>query len=79
MYCTPGVYRKARIVHQCTNCGEQIVPGERYVRWMSVATGDKAFTSKMHPECLQSLQEDAEYGEFEYMPFSGERPQKGQS
>jgi predicted nucleic acid-binding Zn-ribbon protein len=75
MYITQAESRKARKAHQCTNCGEVIGVGDTYLRWMCVETGDKAFTSKMHPECLASLQEDA-VGEFEYDPFSGERPVK---
>ena len=74
MYCTPPEKRKARKPHQCTNCGEGIPAGSEYVRWMSVDTCEKAYTNKMHHECLDSLREDAQGGQFEYEPFSGERP-----
>lgn len=74
MYYTPVETRKARKPHRCTNCGEAIPAGSEYKRWMSVETGDRAYSNKMHPECLSSLQDDAIGGEFEYMPFSGERP-----
>lgn len=73
MYCTPSETRKARKQHKCTNCAEMIDTGDEYVRWMSVESGDKAYANKMHPECLKSLQDDL-CGEFEYSPFSGERP-----
>lgn len=73
MYCTPAETRKAKKSHQCTNCAEAITPGTVYTRWMSVDAG-KAFTNKMHMECLQSLVDDSGAGFWEYMPFSGERP-----
>lgn len=62
----------ARVPHHCTNCGEPIGVGETYKRWTSF--DDSAFTNKMHAECLTSLQSDSECGDFEYMPYSGERP-----
>lgn len=74
MYCTPEETRKARKPHQCTNCGEVIPAMSEYVRWMSVETGDKAYLSRMHPECLNSLRENADGRGFEYTPFGGERP-----
>lgn len=69
---TPTQTLTARKDHRCTNCGQLIQAGDQYMRWVSF--DDSAFTNKMHPECLDSLQDDAEYGEFEYMPYSGERP-----
>lgn len=73
MFNTESVDRKARKPHLCTNCGQRILAGETYKHW--VTFDDSAFTNKMHPECLSALQEDAEYGQFEYMPYSGERPE----
>ena len=61
----------ARKQHRCTNCGEPIMVGEIYKRWVSVEDG--WFTSKMHKECLQSLIDESD-GEFEYTPYNGERP-----
>jgi len=72
MYCTPAETRKARKVHVCDNCGLWINVGSEYKRWMSVDI-DCASANKMHPECLQSLQDDSD-GSFEYMQYSGERP-----
>jgi hypothetical protein len=40
---------------------------------MSVSDG-KAFTNKMHIECLHSLIEENGAGFWEYSPFGGERP-----
>lgn len=71
-YCTPETTQKARKAHQCTNCCEAINPGDTYVRWTSF--DDSAFVNKMHPECLESLQE-GEGLSFEYTPYSGERPE----
>ena len=75
MFCTPQESVIARKTHLCTNCAQGIAKGESYVKWKSV--DDSWFTNKMHPECLQSLNEENEYyGSFEYMPYSGERPVK---
>lgn len=71
-YCAPTKTLVARKDHRCTNCGEPINKGDTYLRWTSV--DDNWFTSKMHPECHQSLMDDADGGQFEYMPYSGERP-----
>ena len=75
MYCTPPETRTARKPHRCTNCAEVIEPGEVYKRWMSVEDG-RATKNKMHPECLEALQEDAEGGYFDYMIYGGERPER---
>ena len=64
--------RTARKQHRCSNCGETIELGEQYQRWMSVDDG-KAFSNKMHPECLESLQDGS--GDFEYTLYGGERPE----
>lgn len=69
---TPPQMLTARKNHRCTNCGQSIQAGAMYARWVSF--DDSAFTNKMHPECLRALQEDADYGSFEYMLYSGERP-----
>lgn len=73
MYCTPSEIRKAKKKHQCTNCGQEILIGEKYAHWMSVDDGD-AFANKMHQECLKSLIDDNGAGFWEYSPFGGERP-----
>jgi hypothetical protein len=55
------------------NCGEMIDPGTKYQRWMSIYKG-KGQSEKMHPECLDAL-EDAHGSErFEYCPYTGDRP-----
>jgi ribosomal protein S27AE len=71
-YYTPIQTLVARKEHRCTNCGESINAGDAYKRWSSVE--NVWFTSKMHPECLQWLLDDADGGEFEYTPYDGERP-----
>ena len=71
MYCTPVKTRKAQREHRCTNCGEMILKGEMYNVWESVE--ETWFKNKMHPECYESMCDE---GEFEYMPFSGERPKR---
>ncbi len=72
MHCTPAITLVARKRHRCTNCAQDINPGEQYMRWYSV--DDAGFTNKMHPECLESLQEAEGYGTWEYSPYGGERP-----
>lgn len=73
-YCTHQQILVARKDHRCTNCGQAILAGDTYIRWASF--DDSVFTNKMHQECLLSLLEDADGYEFEYMPYSGERPTK---
>lgn len=74
MYCTPIEIRKARREHVCTYCGEAIEIGTRYPRWASYDDG-RAFTNKMHPECLDAAREDAYHdGSFEYTPYNSDRP-----
>jgi hypothetical protein len=72
MYITPQETFTARKEHRCTWCGEKIVAGEQYTRWMSVDAGE-AFSNKMHGECLDAASYD-ENGEWDYMPFSNDRP-----
>lgn len=75
MFCTITEDVLAKKEHVCTNCGQKILKGESYKKWKSV--DDSWFTSKMHPECFVSLLDENEYyGSFEYMPYSGERPEK---
>ena len=73
MYCTPPETRTARKPHRCMNCGETIETGTEYQRWMSV-DGGKAQQNKMHPECLDALNEEFGSGYWEYSPYAGERP-----
>jgi len=70
MYCTIEM-RTAKKAHQCTNCGEEIVIGEKYVRWMSVDDG-KAFSNKMHSLCIASLIDENGAGFWEYRNYSQE-------
>jgi len=65
---------KARKPHRCTSCGEAIAIGEAYYRWRSYECGD-AGTHKMHPECYEMHDADAVGGEWEYSPYSHERPE----
>jgi len=73
MYYTDAILVRARKVHQCTYCAEDIPAGEQYYRWMSVDLGD-AFSNKLHVECWKDALAGAEGGQFEYTPFSNERP-----
>ncbi len=58
---------KAKIKHWCAWCGEDILPGEFYSRWVGVFQGDFNCT-KLHAECRdasQKCQEDWEQDGFE--------------
>ena len=72
MYHTDAELVRARKEHQCTYCAEDILAGEKYWRWLSVDT--EAFSNKMHPECWEDALAGAVGGEFEYNPFSNDRP-----
>lgn len=74
MYCTPNERRKARKAHKCTNCGQAIELGEKYVHWKSVEDGEGWFTSKMHRECYDDLNYWDGGGSWDYQPYAGERP-----
>lgn len=73
MYSTPSETRTARKQHRCTYCAEHVEVGTQYERWMSVDDG-KAFTNKMHPECLAHLVDCSGGGGFCYDLYGGERP-----
>ena len=60
--------------HRCTSCGEHIEPGEQYKKWVSF--DGSAFTNKMHLECLEMHDADSDGGQWEYMPYSHERPER---
>ena len=73
MYCTPTETLKARKPHRCMSCGELVNQSEQYVRWRCYDSGD-AGTVKMHPECHAAHQADAQGGQWEFTPFSYDRP-----
>ena len=61
---------KARRQHRCTSCGELILIGDAYKRWVTLE--DSAFTSKMHPECYKAHEKDSLRdggGAWEYSPY----------
>ena len=62
---------KARKDHKCTWCGQPILKGTQYHKWVNV--DDSWFTNKVHDECLDPLDEECrEMGE--YYPYDNERP-----
>ena len=73
MFCTEPKTVIAAKQHQCTWCGQLIEKGESHSTWKSV--DDTWFTSRMHPECEEALDEDVRLGgETEYLPFDNDRP-----
>jgi predicted RNA-binding Zn-ribbon protein involved in translation (DUF1610 family) len=75
MYCTPLEKPKARKAHVCMSCGQPINVGENYMRWRCFSDGG-AGTNKMHVECYE-MHDEERFGQWEYMPFSYERPMIG--
>ena len=70
---TPETH-KARKQHRCSWCCQFVSIGETYTRYRFAHQGD-AGTIRMHPECFDAMQEEAnEAGEwFEWTPGQ-ERP-----
>jgi len=62
---------KARKRHLCTWCGQRILPGAIYKRWVCIGD-DGPLTTKMHHECEQAMQRYASQAgrEYEYDPYS---------
>lgn len=62
---------KARKRHRCTWCGQSILPGAIYKRWVCIGD-DGPLTTKMHPACEQAMKRYAKQagGEYEYDPYS---------
>lgn len=69
-YFRPDETRKARKLHRCTYCGEEINTGDIYKYQTGIFDG-RWFVSKMHPECFEDL---CDVGDGEYTPYSNERP-----
>ena len=66
---------KARKQHRCDWCWQFINQSDQYKRYRFVNNGD-AGTVRMHPECVDAMQEEAaqeESGWFEWTPGQ-ERP-----
>lgn len=64
---------KARKNHYCSWCAEAIYTGQPYDTWRWYDGGD-ASTVKVHPECLEALDEviKKEGGDYEF--FAGDNP-----
>lgn len=73
MFCSALETLKARRPHACMSCGEKINVGETYNRWRCFDGGDVG-TNKMHPECYAAHCFDADGYEWEFTPYSHERP-----
>lgn len=73
---TETTTQKAKTLHRCSWCWQNIVPGEEYKRYRHFDGGD-ACTVKLHPECHDVMLEEAaeEGGYLEWTPGM-ERPAK---
>ena len=67
----------ARKIHRCSWCGQAIEIGMHYKRYRWFGD-DGPSTVKMHPECLDYVDDLArnEWGPIEWIPGEGERPCK---
>lgn len=54
---TPVMTIIAERMHVCTSCGEPILPGDLFKRWMSLERGYAL--NAVHPECLEAEDDDA--------------------
>ena len=74
MHATETETHKAKKRHRCDWCWQSVDAGETYKRYRYYAHGD-AGTVKMHPECHDAMQVEAneEGGWFEWTPGQ-ERP-----
>lgn len=60
--------------HKCSWCDEQITKGSAYIRWANFDS-DTVDSVKMHPECMDALDEwrDMNPGEIEFFPGEFQR------
>jgi len=74
MYFTEVKTHKARKDHRCEWCWQSIDKGEEYKRYRYYDEAEAA-TVKLHPECMDAMQAEADYfgGIFEWTPGQ-ERP-----
>ena len=74
MHMTEVETHKARKAHRCEWCWQRIDEGTEYKRYRYYDGGEAA-TIKMHPECMDAMQEEAAHwgGDFEWTPGQ-ERP-----
>jgi len=72
-FCSDPKLVNARKDHRCTWCGETILKSENYWKWTGVI--DAWTTSRVHPECMEPLNEECADNGGEYNPFHGERPE----
>ncbi len=72
---TEPTTQHARKRYPCEWCGESINIGDEYTRYRWFSYGD-AGTCKMHPECYEAMQAEAEQegGWIEWCPGDQERP-----
>lgn len=64
----------ARKDHRCIWCGQKIAKGEQYTFERSVFDGEMQ-NHHWHPECLEDCRIENEHaGEWEFMPYSNDRP-----
>lgn len=67
--------RVAKLQHQCTWCGEFIIPTERYVRMVFVFEGELDI-NKFHLECKAAADAECD-DEYGFVPYEHDRPPVG--
>lgn len=70
------IHSAVKRTHRCSWCWQMINIGDQYSRYRSL-DGSEAVTIKMHPECYEQMQIEAqqEGGYIEWIPGQ-ERPKK---
>lgn len=66
-------YPVARKDHRCIWCGQKIAKGEGYMNERSVFDGDMQ-NHHWHPECWKDSHTNNDEPEWEFTPYSYERP-----
>lgn len=67
---------KARKDHRCIWCGQAIPKGTKYVSERSVYDGDMQ-NHHWHFECWSDAQHNNDEPEWEFTPYSYDRPKEG--
>lgn len=75
-YHGPLAHPKAKKKHQCIYCGGPIPVGEKYVQQEGFFDG-YPYRNRYHAECYKTCGDEcAEYGDWEFTPYSGEVPER---
>lgn len=75
-YHVAPTHPRARKEHRCIYCGGPILVGEQYVQQEGFYDG-APYRNRYHAECRETcVDECREYGDWEFVPYSGEYPER---